>query len=178
MVQHLISYIKLSKGPDVVTAYVNELNVNDESALHYACSVTKDVVETPLADREVVKCLLQNGADVKLTTKHAHESAFHYVALAGNNDVLLEMILHINTTDVQKALNRQSAIGWTPLAIASHRGHMELVNSLLANHGRVDVFDLEGRSALHLAAEKGYVIKLSFLRRQKIYIVTDHALHF
>lgn len=170
VVQHLTNYIKQKNGPEVVTIYVNELNNNDESALHYACSVTKDVVETPLADREVVKILLENGADVKLITKHAHESAFHYVAVAGNNDVLLEMISHMNITDVQKALNRQSAIGWTPLAIASHRGHMELVNSLLANHGRVDVFDLEGRSALHLAAEKGYIQVCDALLSNKAFI--------
>lgn len=34
---------------------------------------------------------------------------------------------------------------------------MELVNTMLNNHARVDVFDQEGRSALHLAAEHGYL---------------------
>lgn len=151
-------------------AYVNELNEYDESALHYVSKVAKEDVEVPLADKEVVKHLLENGADVKLVTKHAHESCFHYVAVAGNNDVLLETISHMATTDVQKALNRQSAIGWTPLSIAAHKGHMELVNNLLLNHARVDVFDLEGRSALHLAAEKGYIQVCDALLSNKAFI--------
>lgn len=85
------------------------------------------------------------------------ESAFHYIAVTGNNDTLLEMLAHMSSTDAAKALNRQNVVGWTPLLIACHHGHMETVTTLLANHARVDVFDLEGRSALHLAADQGYL---------------------
>jgi len=56
------------------------------------------------------------------------ETAFHYCAVAGNNDVLTEMISHMSATDVQKALNAQTSVGWTPLLIACHKGHMELVS--------------------------------------------------
>lgn len=63
----------------------------------------------------------------------------------------------LSTVDIQKAMNKQTTIGWTPLLIACHRGHTELVNTMLNNHARVDVFDLEGRSALHLAADRGYL---------------------
>ncbi|XP_022916147.2 serine/threonine-protein phosphatase 6 regulatory ankyrin repeat subunit B isoform X2 [Onthophagus taurus] len=170
VVQHLINYVKTQKGEDEVTAYVNELNNNDESALHYICTVTKDEVEFPNADKEVVKILLENRADVKLVAKPAHESAFHYLAVAGNNDVLIEMISHMTVTETQKALNRQSAIGWTPLSIAANRGHYELVNNLLMNHARVDVFDNDGRSALHLAAEKGYIQVCDSLLSNKAFI--------
>lgn len=114
--------------------------------------------------------LLENGADVTLLSKVTHETCFHYVAVAGNNDVLLEIISHMTTTEVQKALNRQSSIGWTPLLIASSRGHMELVNNLLLNHSRVDVFDIDGRSALHLAAEKGYIQVCDALLSNKAFI--------
>lgn len=68
----------------------------------------------------------------------------------------------MTTADVQKALNKQTTIGWTPLLIACHRGHKELVQTLLNNHARVDVFDVEGRSALHLAADRGYLQVNSF----------------
>ncbi|XP_074029329.1 uncharacterized protein isoform X1 [Leptinotarsa decemlineata] len=169
VVQHLINYIKDHKGENKAAAYVNEVNDNDETALHYVCAVPKDEVEMPNSDREVVKLLLENGADVKLQTKQ-HESAFHYVALAGNNDVLMEMISHMSPTDSQKALNRQNAIGWTPLLIASRKGHIDLVNNLLGNHARVDVFDLEGRSALHLAAEQGYLQVCDSLLSHKAFI--------
>lgn len=67
------------------------------------------------------------------------------------------MLAHLQTSEIQRALNRQTTLGWTPLLIACHRGHMQLVNTMLNNHARVDVFDLEGRSALHLAAERGFL---------------------
>ncbi|KAJ8969600.1 hypothetical protein NQ317_011314, partial [Molorchus minor] len=169
VVKHLIQYMREHKGEEKAALYVNEVNENDESALHYVCTVTKEEVEIPLADREVVKLLLENGADVKLQTKQ-HDTAFHYVALAGNNDVLMEMIAHMTSTDAQKALNRQNANGWTPLLIASHKGHLDLVNNLLANHARVDVFDNEGRSALHLAAEQGYLPVCDSLLTNKAFI--------
>ena len=170
VVAHLISYVKQHKGEDRVAAYINELNENDESALHCICTVTKDEVEHPGSDKEVVSILLDNGADVKLLSKYNHESAFHYLAVAGNNDVLMEMLSHMTMTESQKALNRQSAIGWTPLSIAAHMGHIDLVNNLLANHARVDVFDNEGRSALHLAAEKGYIQVCDYLLSNKAFI--------
>lgn len=165
-----MKYVKDHKGEDRLVSYVNELNENDESALHYICTVTKDEVEVPNSDKEVVRMLLENGADVSLLAKQTHETAFHYVSLAGNNDVLMEMLSHMTTTEVQKALNRQSAIGWTPLLIAAHKGHINLVNNLLSNHARVDVFDNEGRSALHLAAERGYLQVCDSLLTHKAFI--------
>ena len=155
--RHLIEFVREKKGPDVATSYVNSLTFEGASALHYAAQIEPAEVVTPGDDRAVVRALLESGADVGMQTKQAQESAFHYCALAGNNEVLSEMISHMSATEVQKALNRQSAVGWTPLLIAAHRGHMDIVNNLLANHARVDVFDLEGRSALHLASEHGYL---------------------
>lgn len=98
------------------------------------------------------------------------ETSFHFCALAGNSDVLAEIISHMTVTEIQKALNRQNNIGWTPLLIACHNGHMEIVNILLQNHARVDVFDNEGRSALHLAAEKGYLEVCDALLAHKAFI--------
>lgn len=170
VVRHLIEFVKENKGPEVATAYVNSLTNEGASALHYAAQIEPSEVVTPGDDRAVVRSLLDSGADVSMQTRQAQESAFHYCAFAGNNEVLSEMISRMSATEVQKALNRQSAVGWTPLLIASHRGHMELVTNLLANHGRVDVFDLEGRSALHLAAEHGYLQICDALLANKAFI--------
>ncbi|XP_043267430.1 serine/threonine-protein phosphatase 6 regulatory ankyrin repeat subunit A-like isoform X3 [Venturia canescens] len=170
VVPHLIQFVKEKKGTEVATAYVNSVTNEGASALHYAAQIDPAEVTVPGDDRAVVRALLEGGADVSLQTRQAQESAFHYCALAGNNEVLSEMISHMSATDVQKALNRQSAVGWTPLLIAAHRGHMELVTNLLANHARVDVFDLEGRSALHLAAEHGYLQVCDALLASKAFI--------
>nr|XP_050865797.1 serine/threonine-protein phosphatase 6 regulatory ankyrin repeat subunit A-like isoform X1 [Vespula vulgaris] len=170
VVRHLIEFVKQNKGPEVATSYVNSVTNEGASALHYAAQIEPSEVITPGDDRAVIRALLEGGADVSLQTRQAQESAFHHCALAGNNEVLSEMISHMSATEVQKALNRQSAVGWTPLLIAAHRGHMELVTNLLANHARVDVFDLEGRSALHLAAEHGYLQVCDALLANKAFI--------
>jgi ankyrin repeat protein len=83
------------------------------------------------------------------------ETALHYSARSGNAGVLREMLSLMKPNDIQTAVNKQSSDGWSPLMAAAHGGHLPVVQTLLDNHARVDVFDLEGRAALHLTAEKG-----------------------
>lgn len=168
--RQLIKYVKTQHSADVATTYINSLNNDGETALHKACQISKDEVTTPESDKEIVKLLLEHGADVSISTKSTSETCFHYCAVAGNNEILSEMLTHMSSTEVQKAMNRQSNVGWTPLLIACHKGHMELVTTLLANHARVDVFDNEGRSALHLAAERGYLQVCDALLTNKAFI--------
>ncbi|BES94180.1 Ion channel nompc [Nesidiocoris tenuis] len=172
VVRHLINFVKETKGVETATAYVNSLTEEGATALHYAGQVAKSEVdsENPNEDRDVVKQLLESGANISHSTKNTLETVFHYCAMVGNNDVLTEMLSAMTTTEIQKALNRQSDIGWTPLLIACHHGHMDMVNNLLANHARVDVFDNEGRSALHLAAERGYLEVCDALLTHKAFI--------
>lgn len=108
--------------------------------------------------RNIVKLLLDNGASVSRQTRETHETPFHYVAKEGNNDILNEMLSRLTPVECQRALNKQSSKGWSPLLIACHKGHKEVVKTLLENNARVDVFDADGRSALHLAAENGYQV--------------------
>lgn len=169
VVEHLIQYVKDNKGDEAATHYVNEVNEKYESALHYVSTVTAEEIEIPDTDRKTCKALLQCGADVNLETPQL-ETAFHYVATAGNNNVVMEIIGYMSNTEIQKALNKQDISGWTPLLIASHKGHDHMVNNLLANHARVDVFDNEGRSALHLAAERGFLPICDSLLTHKAFI--------
>lgn len=170
IVKHLLQVVDEKNGKDVVANYINAVNEDGATALHFACSVTKEQVTHPNHDREIVATLLEYYADFNIYTKQTHETAFHYCAIAGNNDVLTEMLSHMTATDIQKALNRQSLVGWTPLLIACNRGHMDFVNNLLMNHARVDVFDNEGRSALHLAAEHGFLQVCDALLTHKAFI--------
>lgn len=170
IVKLLIEFVKNKHNAEVATTYINCMNEDGATALHYACHVLKSDVKIANSDKEIVRLLLESGGDVSIQTKLTHETCFHYCAVAGNNDVLTEMIAHMTATDIQKAMNRQSSVGWTPLLIACNRGHMELVNNLLANHARVDVFDNEGRSALHLASEHGYLQVCDALLTNKAFI--------
>lgn len=162
--------MKKKHSSEQASQYINVSNVDGETALHKVCQITKGEVKIPGSDIAIIKMLFQNGADVSIQSKATNETCFHYCALAGNNEVITEMLTHMNATDIQKALNRQSNIGWTPLLIACHKGHMELVSTLLANHARVDVFDNEGRSALHLGAERGFLQVCDALLTNKAFI--------
>lgn len=85
---------------------------------------------------------------------------FHYCAREGNLDILNEMLRRMSGVECQRALNKQSSYGWSPLLIASQKGHAEVVRTLLENNARVDVFDDDGRTALHLGAENGYQVTI------------------
>jgi ankyrin repeat protein len=162
--------VKARYPPDVAINYINATNNDGETALHKTCQITKDEVKVPESDKEIAKMLLENGAEVSIQANKTNETCFHYCAVAGNNEVLTEMLAHMTATDIIKAMNRQSAVGWTPLLIACNRGHMEFVTTLLSNHARVDVFDTEGRSALHLAAERGFLQVCDALLTNKAFI--------
>jgi ankyrin repeat protein len=170
IVKVLINYVRKKHSPEHASQYINVANIDGETALHKVCQISKGEVKIPGSDIAIIKMLFQNGADVSIQSKATNETCFHYCALAGNNEVITEMLTHMNASDIQKALNRQSNIGWTPLLIACHKGHMELVTTLLSNHARVDVFDNEGRSALHLGAERGYLQVCDALLSHKAFI--------
>lgn len=52
---------------------------------------------------------------------------FHYAAEEGNVDVVKQILKGLNTGQIQLAVNKQSSNGWTPLMIASHKGHLDIV---------------------------------------------------
>ena len=85
------------------------------------------------------------------------ETVFHYCAMEGNADVLLEVLSHLHGGQIQLAVNKQNHTGASPLIVASSKGHLAIVKIFLDNNGRVDVFDHEGRSALHLASDNGSI---------------------
>ena len=136
-------------------SFVNAVNSKGETPLHYVGHITKYVLHFPDEDKMLAKILLESGIDVTIQTENTKESAFHYVALSGNFDVLQEILNHTNVGTIQLVVNRQSSIGWAPLLAAASKGHAAIVKAYLNCNARVDVFDVEGRSALHLAAENG-----------------------
>ena len=80
-------------------------------------------------------------------------------------------------------MNKQNNMGWSPLLGAASRGHSECVEMLLQCNARVDVFDYEGRSALHLAADCGSMEVCKFLLEKNAFVNSKNkagltALHF
>ena len=52
---------------------------------------------------------------------------FHYVADEGNVDVVKQILKGLHSGQIQLAVNKQSSSGWSPLIIASHKGHLDIV---------------------------------------------------
>lgn len=69
MVRQLITFVQAKKGKTVATQYVNAANNDGASAIHYAAQVSKKEVDNPMEDKEVIRLLLESGADVTQTTK-------------------------------------------------------------------------------------------------------------
>lgn len=69
VVRQLIKFVKTKFGTDAATTYVNSVNEEGASALHYAAEVVDQEKSAMVANREVVKLLLENGIDVTLATK-------------------------------------------------------------------------------------------------------------
>ena len=160
IVKELLQFIQGFIGR--CTEFVNKKNNKGETTLHYAAMISKNLLHFPDEDRLILSMLMENGSDVTVLTELNKESVFHYVSLSGNIELLKEILANANIGQIQISVNKQNTLGWAPLLAASSRGHVEIVGSLLECNARVDVFDNEGRSALHLAAECGSmdVIKL------------------
>ncbi|ODM89562.1 Ankyrin-3 [Orchesella cincta] len=179
VVQELLDYVKKVKSQNECQLYINCVTTKGESALHHAAKLSAKKIHLSESEldlkretigRDIVKLLLDGGASVSRQTKETNETVFHYASKEGNNDILVEMLSRLSTVECQRALNKQSTKGWSPLLIASRRGHTAAVETLLEYHARVDVFDTEGRSGLHLAAENGYQEICGILLEHKAFI--------
>ena len=51
------------------------------------------------------------------------------------------IIKRILPIDLQLAISKQSKYGWSPLLVAAYKGHLKIVELLLENNARSDVFE-------------------------------------
>lgn len=69
IVKKLINFVKDKQGPEVASTYINMTNEDGESALHYAAKISKKEVTNDLEDKEVVRLLLESGAETSIQSK-------------------------------------------------------------------------------------------------------------
>ena len=163
--------------------FVNKRNKKGETALHYSSLISRNALHFPDEDKMIVVLLMEQGADISLITENTLESAIHYVAQSGNHNLLTEMMDQTEKGIMQLSVNKQNNMGWSPLLNSSSRGHQECVELLLHCNARVDVFDHEGRSALHLAADCGSLEVCKSLLEKNAFVNSKNklgltALHF
>ncbi|KAM9415828.1 uncharacterized protein ACWYII_024477 [Salvelinus alpinus] len=170
VVEDILTYLTSERSREEAQCCVSQGNRKGETSLHLAAELQKESVHREGEDVHIIKTLMEYNADITAATRESCETPFHYCARVGNTDVLQEMLNSVPSSRLQMAVNKHSKNGWSPLLLASERGHTEVVRILLQNHARVDVFDEDGKAALHLAAERGHEDIADILLSHKAFV--------
>lgn len=74
IVGQLIDFVKSKQGDEIANSYVNSVNEDGASALHYSANIkTLEVNKSkPNSDAKVIKLLFEGGADINLRTKQVN----------------------------------------------------------------------------------------------------------
>lgn len=95
IVGQLISFVKSKQGDEVANSYVNSVNEDGASALHYAANIKTTEVDPAKTtnDAKVIKLLFEGGADINIRTKQASlPNAF--------NNIIILLVFHTNLPSV------------------------------------------------------------------------------
>ena len=116
------------------------------------CSATPLIIAVKQNHIEIVKYLLQKGADISLTTEDKKRNALHIASQEGSVAVI-EMLLSYDLRP-----DSRDGEGNTPLVCAAACGQIEAVNCLLKHGADPLLKGQDGRNLLHFAAQSGNVI--------------------
>ena len=101
-------------------------------------------------DLEMVKRLLEQGADINKATNSAGDTPLYVASEMGHVDVVT--ILLERGADINKATN---SAGYTPLYVASEAGYEEVVKILLEKGADINKADIDGQTPLMIAVSYG-----------------------
>ncbi|KAI5086241.1 transient receptor potential cation channel, subfamily N, member 1, partial [Silurus meridionalis] len=167
MVEAILNFLTTEKSREEAELCVRQRNQKDETTLHLAAEIQRDIVHRDDEDVLIIRTLIEYNADVTAAIKQTEETPIHYCARVGNTAVLQEMLHNVPSNCLHSAINMLDKTGRSALLLAAEQGHTTVVKLLLDNHARVDVFDKEGKSPLHLAAEQGHKDIADFLLSKK-----------
>ncbi|KAM9859110.1 serine/threonine-protein phosphatase 6 regulatory ankyrin repeat subunit C [Aulostomus maculatus] len=160
---------------------VNEADLMGCSPLHYAAAShtfcggegSSEPEYSEEKEHEASLCLdylLDNGANPTLKNSKGY-SAVHYAAAYGNKQHL-ELLLEISFNCLEEV---ESNIPVSPLHLAAFYGHCDALHLLCETLVSLDVRDIEGQTALHLAAQKGFASCVEvLLKHQASYTLREH----
>eukprot|EP01125_Pyxidicula_operculata_P018546 TRINITY_DN6599_c0_g1_i3.p1 TRINITY_DN6599_c0_g1~~TRINITY_DN6599_c0_g1_i3.p1 ORF type:complete len:2657 (+),score=665.91 TRINITY_DN6599_c0_g1_i3:42-8012(+) len=152
----LVKKRRSTKKPIVAVPYIDQTdNVRGKSsygkswtALHYACWSGYP---------EVVKLLLERGANPNIATYSTKLTAMHVACQSGNLDCVKLLVEH--NVDIEPKDNKKR----TPLIHAIIDGHLKVVSYLLSVGADFESCDSSQNSALHYAAGYGWIEILKYL---------------
>ncbi|XP_055354554.1 LOW QUALITY PROTEIN: serine/threonine-protein phosphatase 6 regulatory ankyrin repeat subunit A-like [Paramacrobiotus metropolitanus] len=168
--REILDHISRHESQNAASNAVNTQNLEGESAVHLVAQVTSDMVHFSGEDSMLAQLLLDYNGNTNLQTKETLETPLHYCARYGCYEILSTIIRFLGPERLVLGLNKLAKNGWSPLLTACDEGHADIVDILLRNNARVDVFDEEGRAALHLAAEKDHLDVVDLLLQHKAFV--------
>lgn len=155
----------IKKGADVNS----ELIWNEESG------ETPLMVASTYGLIDIVRVLLENGADVDTITWYGDSTALNYAAANGHTGVVSLLIEHgatdpslvdaVKSGDIEKVHTlikngadiNSKVYNATALLWASSEGHLEILNLLIKEGADIDTGDRVNQTPLMLAAENGHI---------------------
>ena len=101
------------------------------------------------SNTEIVRMLLENGADTEVENQHG-VTPLHWAAEKGNDDIAEMLIEH--GADV----NHQSKNGGNPLVSAAMKGNLKIAKMLVEKGADIETENKHGITPLYWAAEKAH----------------------
>jgi ankyrin repeat protein len=108
-------------------------------------------------DVNIVRLLLEHGADVTILDYLLHSTALHQASSGGWLEVVRLLLSYGAKVD------EKDREGKTPFHLASSKGHLEIVKHLSENGAVVGVRDHEDNTPLHEASAEGHVDVMRWL---------------
>lgn len=122
-------------------ADVNAANASGQTPLHLAAAN---------GDADMVRVLIEDGAEFDMPDSGAGLSALHVAAQCGHERVV-DLLVRYGADLEARTLHQQ-----TPLHLAALHGQSGVTAQLLKYHVKLDRRDAEGMTALQLAEENGH----------------------
>lgn len=133
MVKHI-----LDLHPELATS----INEQGWSALHLAAR---------FGHIDVLKVMLDRGADLSLASNNQIEAQPLHAAVAGNQPEMVKLLL-----DAGADVNATQMLGWTALHGAAQQEHLEIVKTLLAAGADHSLKTDAGKTAREIAIENDH----------------------
>jgi ankyrin repeat protein len=132
---------------------------NEGTPLHWALAEDLSLIDEEVLnfDVDVVRLLLEHGADVTISDSLLHSTALHRASSGGWLEVVRLLLSYGAKVDEKDKLGR------TPFQIASSRGHLEIMKYLSENGAVVGVRDNKEGTPLHDASAGGHIDAMQWL---------------
>jgi ankyrin repeat protein len=108
---------------------------------------------------EIVKYLVERGAEVNIPSSNSFKVAPIHSATAISNYEITELLIK-NGADV----NAKQQSGVTPLHSAAHNGKIEITKLLVKHGADVNAKTVDGKTPLDMAEEKSFTEAANFIR--------------